>query len=385
MKRRIINISSILLFLLLLSGCVSYPELDPVMGTLPGEGAPATTQATEQTEPVTEPLPAPTSTYKGSGVFESDTGTTLVLRLLWEAEQNPVEHKVDLTLRLYLEYEGELTLTPSENNTLTVGEEQINFKTEAAYPETDSPVLICEQVTSVPREDCADTAVRIVGKVYSGNTYEEYEFKSLTVQGNLIISDKYESLPESASLDVDVIKQHPELPNGCEVTSLAMALNYHGYKISKMDLKNGYLPIGTENIYEYNIGDPASRKDSYGCYSPVIKRTADAYFTDKGIERTATDLTHVNVDELYYQVSQGKPVIVWATQYMDTRPYNIKSWQIDGLTFNWKAPLHCMLLTGYDMDEGTVTLTDPIYGVVTHEMELFETRWHQMGEQAVIL
>ena len=384
MKRKFIYMTAILLIPVLLAGCVSYPELDPVMGTLPGVTAATAAAQTEETEPVTEPLAAPTSEYKGSGIFESDTGTTLVLRLEWEAEQNKTEHKVDLTLRLYLEYKGELTLTPSENNTLTVGEEKVTFATKASYPESESPVLICEHTASVPREDCADIAVRLVGKVYSGNTYEEYEFKSLTVQGNLIISDKYGSLPKSASLDVDVIKQYPELPNGCEVTSLAMALNYYGYKISKMELKNGYLPIGTENIYEYNIGDPADRTGSYGCYSPVIKRTADAYFADKGIDRTATDLTHCNIEELYRQVSEGNPVIVWATQYMETRPYNIKSWEIDGLTFNWKAPLHCMLLTGYDLEAGTVTLTDPIYGVVTHDMELFETRWHQMGEQAVI-
>ncbi|MBQ8696974.1 MAG: C39 family peptidase [Clostridia bacterium] len=374
----------LILAILTLSGCVSYPELDPVMGSFPTGVSAPTFITTEATEPTSEPLPPPTSTYKGSGKFESDTGTTLVLRMEWEAAQNETEHAVDMTVRLYLQYEGELTLTPSENNTLTVGEEQITFKTEKTYPESEEPVLLCEHATSIPREDGADMTVRLVGKVYSGCTYEEYEFKSLTAQGNLIISDKYADLPRSADLDVDVIKQNPELPNGCEVTSLCMALNYHGYKISKMKLKEGYLPIGTENIYEYNIGDPAERKGSYGCYSPVIKRTADAYYADKGIERTATDLTHCNIEELYYQVSQGDPVIVWATQYMDVRPYNIVSWEIDGLTFNWKAPLHCMLLTGYDMEEGTVTLTDPIYGVITHEMELFETRWHQMGEQAVI-
>lgn len=374
----------LLLSICLLSGCTSYPELDAVMGTYPSGGIlPTVAPTTEATEPTTEPPAPPTSEYKGSGIFESDTGTTLVLRMEWEAEQNKDEHAVDMTVRLYLEYQGELQLTPSEQNTLTVGEEQITFKTEEVYPESESPVKVCEHSLSLPRQDGADLTVRLVGKVYSGCTYEEYEFKSLTTQGNLIISDKYATMPEKADLKVKVIKQYPELPNGCEVTSLCMALNYHGYKIGKMALKDGYLPIGSENIYEYNIGDPAER-GSYGCYSPVIKRTADAYYADKGIDRQSADLTHCNIEELYYQVSKGNPVIVWATQYMDIRPHNIKSWEIDGLTFNWKAPLHCMLLTGYDMEEGTVTLTDPIYGEVTHDKTLFETRWHQMGEQAVI-
>ena len=390
MGRKAILLLSILLLAATLAGCTSYPTLDAVMGTLPGSipTEPVTevsTVVTEPTEPPTEePLPPPTSAYSGSGFFESDTGTTLVLRLEWQAEQNKSLHQIDMKVKVFLEYLGELTLTPSKENTLTVGDEQFTFKTKAKYPESAEPVLLIEKKVSLPREDCADLNVRMVAKVYSDNVYEEYSFSSITAQGNLIISDKYASLKKKAEIDVDLIKQHPELPNGCEVTSLAMALNYYGYKIGKMELKEGYLPIGTENIYEYNIGDPAERKNSYGCYSPVIKRTADAFYADKGIKRTATDLTHCNIEELYYQVSQGEPVIVWATLYMDKRPYNIISWKIDGHVFNWKVPLHCMLLTGYDMKEGTVTLTDPIFGVVTHDKTLFETRWHQMGEQAVI-
>ena len=37
-------------------------------------------------------------------------------------------------------------------------------------------------------------------------------------------------------LDVPTILQKPELPRGCEVTSLAMMLNYAGIEVNKMEL-----------------------------------------------------------------------------------------------------------------------------------------------------
>ena len=41
---------------------------------------------------------------------------------------------------------------------------------------------------------------------------------------------------------VDIILQNPALPNGCEVTSLAMALTAAGYPIDHVSLYENYLP-----------------------------------------------------------------------------------------------------------------------------------------------
>ena len=38
---------------------------------------------------------------------------------------------------------------------------------------------------------------------------------------------------KAVKLDVEYISQYPELPTGCEITSLATVLNYYGYEISK--------------------------------------------------------------------------------------------------------------------------------------------------------
>lgn len=47
---------------------------------------------------------------------------------------------------------------------------------------------------------------------------------------------KMVKIKDQVLLDVSVIKQFPELPRGCEVTSLAMLLQYKGVKTNKITL-----------------------------------------------------------------------------------------------------------------------------------------------------
>ena len=67
-------------------------------------------------------------------------------------------------------------------------------------------------------------------------------------------------------------------------------------------------------------------------------------------------------------------------------PYLKTPWQIGGETFYWKYPQHCVVLCGYDMEKGTVTLTDPLKNAPDIiDMDTFELRFKQMGSQAVII
>ncbi len=50
-------------------------------------------------------------------------------------------------------------------------------------------------------------------------------------------------LPSTVQLDVENILQNPELPNGCEITSAAIVLNYLGFDIDKVTLAENYLPM----------------------------------------------------------------------------------------------------------------------------------------------
>ena len=74
------------------------------------------------------------------------------------------------------------------------------------------------------------------------------------------------------------------------------------------------------------------------------------------------------------------------TQYIDKTPAILKTWTAyNGKAMNWKHPLHCVVLIGYDLDAQTVTIADPMVGIVSHPLSLFELRYLQLGSQAVIV
>ena len=43
-------------------------------------------------------------------------------------------------------------------------------------------------------------------------------------------------------IPVDTILQHPELPNGCEITSVTTLLTFYGYEAAKTEMADKYLP-----------------------------------------------------------------------------------------------------------------------------------------------
>ena len=53
-------------------------------------------------------------------------------------------------------------------------------------------------------------------------------------------------LPTTYSMEVDPILQLPELPTGCEVTTLAMLLGAVGFQVDKVQLVEGYLTCKNE-------------------------------------------------------------------------------------------------------------------------------------------
>ena len=191
----------------------------------------------------------------------------------------------------------------------------------------------------------------------------------------------------SIKLNVSNILQNPEMPTGCEITSLAIDLNYlfPDDGITKQYMADNYLDtavIGTASPNDAFLGSPYS-SHSYGCYAPVIEKTANKYLLESGKDYWAYDVTGTEFSNLLKYLNDGYPVIIWATTNMvDT--YQSTSWNIKGNNVPWLANEHCLVLIGYD--SSNYYIADPLNdGITSYERSLVETRYNQMGKQAVVI
>lgn len=194
--------------------------------------------------------------------------------------------------------------------------------------------------------------------------------------------------PEKKSLDLEIIYQRPEYPNGCEAVALNNLLRYYGYQISNEELINGYLPQGP--LHESNpkaayLGNPAEELGGYGCWAPVIQKTAEKYFQKQGITgMAAKDITGTWADQLYAYVEAGTPVQVWVTLQMQETGW-FKAGNVNGRTVYWPTREHAVVLTGYDLERGIVEVNDPLEGKVEYLMDAFERAYESMGKNAIVL
>lgn len=194
-------------------------------------------------------------------------------------------------------------------------------------------------------------------------------------------------IPPSYIIDgFEAVLQEPELPTGCEVTSLTQTLNFLGFDIDKITLADEFMPIDFQGLVvmdEAYIGDP--RLDGFGCNANVLVQTADKYFASIDSPCYGEDLTGSSLREVFWQVSQSRPVITWST--IDLKVTNPEFVWTAGngkdFIFNWYQ--HCMTVYGYDCNEGVVYAADPLKGNVTYSLEQFETVYDLMGDQAVVI
>ncbi len=189
-------------------------------------------------------------------------------------------------------------------------------------------------------------------------------------------------------LDVKNIMQKPQLINGPEITCLAIVLNYLGYdKVDKVNLAEKYLPKaepGTATPFEAFIGDPKTSINSYGCYAPVIVKTANSWCEQNRIMKTCLEVSGGTLDELLLYVKSGVPVICWTTVSLSPTSYG-DSWEIDGETYTWRNNEHCVVITGYNKTKDTIIVCDPLKGLVEYDKAAFNKRFMEQYSNACII
>ncbi|MDC3418271.1 C39 family peptidase [Aquibacillus salsiterrae] len=197
-------------------------------------------------------------------------------------------------------------------------------------------------------------------------------------------------LQSSVRLDVPLMKQYPELPRGCEVTSLAMLLKYYDVNVSKMQLAKEITKDKTKFTETENgifFGNPSKgfvgnmyslSEPGYGVYHQPIAKLASSYVGEKVI-----DFTGGSFFEILQYINQGRPVwVITNSKYKELPKSEFETWETEDGPIEITMREHSVLVTGYDRDY--VYFNDPITGQVKKAaMTEFEDAWVQMGKQAI--
>ncbi|MBO0959838.1 C39 family peptidase [Neobacillus sp. MM2021_6] len=193
-------------------------------------------------------------------------------------------------------------------------------------------------------------------------------------------------IPDQLVLDVPLLNQmdSPKLYNGCEVTSLAMILNYHGVTVTKNELaqKINTVPFTYGNGKKGNphagfVGDMANGP-GLGVYNEPVLKLAKKYVGDK-----AVNLTNHSFEEIVKKVGQGLPV--WIITTTSFAPVSVfQTWDTPQGKIDITFSEHSVAITGYD--ENYIYVNDP-YGEKNKKVnrENFIKAWEQMGKQAIVI
>lgn len=197
----------------------------------------------------------------------------------------------------------------------------------------------------------------------------------------------YKPAQKSIINGFETVLQCPELPTGCEITALCQTLNFLGFDIDKVDLSDEFLPVDFEGVTTMDhayIGDPKS-DNGFGCMPPVIVQTADDYFKSINSPCYAVDLSDLKLEKLFYQIEQGRPVVVWTTiNLVQIQP--VHYWDTeDGEEFSFNGMQHCVTLYGFDLERNIVNIADPLVGNVEYDLDRFEAVYEHMGKKAVVI
>ncbi|GGA65837.1 hypothetical protein GCM10008025_07060 [Ornithinibacillus halotolerans] len=207
-------------------------------------------------------------------------------------------------------------------------------------------------------------------------------------------SNNSEIVVTKMNLPFETVMQVPELPNGCEVTSLTAVLNYYGYEIKKTVLSDKFLPkipfevkdgilYGADPNKAY-AGDPRSKNQGFYSYVAPIMETANRYFASNDGPHVPVDLTGSNPEELLHYIRKGIPVIIWTTINQQEPLFNY-SWNVVGTDekIDIIRNSHTVVLTGYSEDE--VFVMDPLKGNVSYPKDRFFEIYKNAGSHAMII
>lgn len=196
-------------------------------------------------------------------------------------------------------------------------------------------------------------------------------------------------IKKSAMIDAPILAQLPELPAGCEITSLTMLLHYYGITKSKMELAAEMpkdetpVKLNSDGSIAYwgnpntgFVGDVTRKLRGFGIYHSGLFPLLKTYIPK------AIDVTGEPFEMYEQQVANQIPVVVWTTIDFNI-PYKWVTWDTPLGPIETTYAEHAVLLVGYD--ENNVYLNDPLSAkkqVQVNKTQFIDS-WAAMGKQGL--
>jgi uncharacterized protein YvpB len=219
------------------------------------------------------------------------------------------------------------------------------------------------------------TVIKTTYKPSNGWCKFTYNGKTAYVSSRYLTSVSQSS---TVILNVPVVRQNPELPAGCEATSLTMALQYKGIHVDKMTLARKMPYTKTLDPNKGYVGSPYNGT-GYTINPVKLQILAKAY------RSKSADMTGSSIAAIEKEVRAGNPVLDWFTiGYVDVYDLHHYKYQ-NGHKYWWPQPLHCIVVTG--ASSSNFYINDPLNGNKNHAIT--KTRFNQvyieMGKRALVI
>lgn len=226
-----------------------------------------------------------------------------------------------------------------------------------------------------------------------GATKQENQTILEKSNSNIKNTNDVKKLIKEKVLEVPLLSQLPELPRGCEVTSLAMLLQYESVKVGKMELAKNIKKDPTPKTYQNErihfgnpnvgfVGDMYSySKPGYGVYNQPIEELANRYLPNRVVNLTGKDFS-----EIVNQIINDQPVwVITNTTFRELPESQFETWMtIQGeIEITYKE--HSVVITGFD--EKFIYFNDPLANQKNRQIpkDDFVKAWEQMGMQAIAI
>ncbi|MBL1071720.1 C39 family peptidase [Lactobacillus kitasatonis] len=195
------------------------------------------------------------------------------------------------------------------------------------------------------------------------------------------------TMKQEQKLDVPLENQMPDLPNGCEVTSLSMLMNYYGIKVNKNELAENiqHVDFFTDggkyrgNPNQGFVGHMSISNAGWCVYNGPLYNVARKYTTH--IE----NITGSDFLSLLKLVSNGHPVLIITTTTFN-RVNDMQTWDTNTGKVNVTPSSHACVITGYSKPKKVVYVNNP-YGYKNQPVNWknLQASYNQQGRQALYI